>query len=174
LDLVLSEIFKLADFFARQTDSDASQTRERMNSIEKHIRDIERKKDHLEKDISNSIIDETTTFTDTLREYVNSREFQNRFCDWSDSFAPPIEDTWSTTKANIKNAIKDRFQEFLQQWDSERQYHARLHRKLVDVFLARFVLRLLVIGIVFSPFSKVSGYVWGLFTNASCLLFNIG
>jgi hypothetical protein len=139
LDLVLSEIFTLADFFARETQFIFVEKNERMIAVESRIRDIKEKKRKVKEDIKKRLTCETNAFLQTLGEYVVSSEFRQRFCDWSDaSFVPPIEDTWSNTKANVVNAVKNRLQEFLDQWESVEQYHADLHRKLVDEFLARF------------------------------------
>ena len=139
LDLVLSEIFTLADFFARETQFIFVENNERMIAVESRIRDIKEKKRKVKEDIKERLTCETNAFLQTLGEYVVSSEFRQRFCDWSDaSFVPPIEDTWSNTKANVVNAVKNRLQEFLDQWESVEQYHADLHRKLVDEFLARF------------------------------------
>jgi hypothetical protein len=131
-------LFKIADFYIRETHSNASKTHERVDSIQKRIRDITNKKDELNKDIQKKVTHETKKIVWTLGEYVGSSDFQERFCDWSDSFVPWPQDPWSDTKAAIDTAIKDRLQEFLDQWEGREQYHAQLHNKLVDEFFARF------------------------------------
>ena len=135
---MLSEFFKSADFFTSEIKTSADETRERMEFLNRRIVDIEIKRASLNEDIMARINCETKVFLFKLGEYINSPEFQQTFCSWSDSLAPPKEDTWSSTNAKIESAIEDRLQEFLKHWERETQYHETLHRKIMDEFLARF------------------------------------
>ena len=139
MDLVLFHVFKLTDFFTRETQSNTEKTRERMDSIERRVQDIDEKQQKVKDDMVARLKDQSRFFYSKLCEYVNSSEFQQKFCSWTDSDpVPPKGDTWRTTKTNIEKAIEDRFQQFLSQWEGKDQIHSQIHRQLVDDFLARF------------------------------------
>ena len=109
-----------------------------MDSIERRVKDIDEKQQKVKDDMVARLTDQSHLFFSKLCEYVNSSEFQQKFCSWTDSPFPSKGNKWGTTKTDIEKAIEDRFQQLLSQWEGKNQIHAQIHRQLVDEFLARF------------------------------------
>ena len=135
---MLFQIFKLTDFYTREIQLNAEKTRERMDYIERRVQDIDQQQQNVKDDMVARLKYQSDLFLSKLWEYVNSPEFKQKFCSWTKSPLPPDEDTWETTKNNMKKAIENKFQQCLIQWEGENQIYSKFHRELLDEFLARF------------------------------------
>ena len=147
MDLALYHIFKLTDFFVRETQSDHQTTRERMNFIASRIKNIEHQQQKVVNEINGRLNHQAKFFNSKLVEFVKSSEFETKFCKWTADSFPPKGDTWAITKSNIKKAIQDRFQQFLIQWEGENRILSDFHKQIADEFLARFGLCTLVFNV---------------------------
>ena len=131
-------IFKLAYFYNRGIQSTRQRTRERMDSIEIHVADIEKKEQEVREEMEARLKDQTKFFFFKLDEYIHSPEFKTKFCTWTGCLLPMSKNGWVETKNHIIKSIEYRFKELLIEWESENRICAEIHKQLVEEFLERF------------------------------------
>lgn len=114
-------------------------TRQRINTMVERIKKIKNQERDVWSDIQARLINQTDFLSVTLYEYISSQEFSKTFCNWTDYTVPTKENTWEKTKASIKKAMAYKFGLLLVKWERKKQVYSKIHRELVDEYLARLV-----------------------------------
>ena len=109
-----------------------------MDLIDKRIKQIEEQEQDVKRKMAARLDDQTKVLQAKLEAYLHSTDFKTKFCTWNNCAFPPYGTTWETTKDNVNIAIKNRFEEFLIQWENDNQVYSGIHRKLLDEFRTRF------------------------------------
>ena len=138
LSSVLYRIYSRTYFFTNTIQLKKEEIRERLNTIEARIDKIRKQEQDVRTEIQVRLTHQEEYLCAKLSEYLQSSEFQERFCAWNACSRPPFGNTWEITKNNITKAIQNRFEEFLDQWEREKRIYKEIHRQLVDYFLGRF------------------------------------
>ncbi|KAL9963718.1 hypothetical protein ACROYT_G027252 [Oculina patagonica] len=90
------------------------------------------------RDIEDAISDHVTHLRQEMTTYLQSDEVRRRFCTWSDKDMPDIDDHHKSNAMKIKEiysrCIEERFQAFLQNWESRERFFTTAHEDLERLF----------------------------------------
>ena len=135
---MLFKIYHESSHYNSQIKSTQLETRQRMNSMIKRIKKIEKDEQEVSGELQQRLQEKTNCLSPKLYEYTQSQEFEKRLCTWNNSSFPPPMDTWEGTKIEVMKEIEYRFKQLLIEWESKNQFCSEVHRQLVDDFLKRF------------------------------------
>ena len=138
LDTILSQIFKLANFFKVQANLAQGNNRKRIDSLECRIKKIQSQNEDESKKIKTELQSKTKPFSDKMKEYIKTSEFEEKFYSWNtDDVDHMLEHKWKLTKGNIDKSIAEKFLQLINEWEMKEQIHEKIHWETIDHYLKR-------------------------------------
>ncbi|XP_046839706.1 uncharacterized protein LOC124433902 isoform X1 [Xenia sp. Carnegie-2017] len=138
LDTILSQIFKLANFFKVQANLAQGNNRNRIDSLECRIKNIQSQNEDESEKIRTELQSKTKPFSDKIKEYIKTSEFEEKFYSWNtDDVDHMLEHKWKLTKGNIDKSIAEKFLQLINEWEMKERIHEKIHWETIDHYLKR-------------------------------------
>ena len=117
---------------------DRNEVAKRMDSIIRHLDQIEEKATKMTGELRNHLEDCVKRAVHELSQYLKTDEVRARFNSWNLDEVPKVESSWEETKSNITEVLKKRLQEIIEQWEEDNQVFSGARKSLLQQYQQRY------------------------------------